>query len=132
MKLLNHYPSHLKSHDRLVNFSVTGKENITPKFKKVKREHPGKYRLVSLTSAPFKIMEKILLETMPRYMEKWRVIVDNNMASLRANNAWQSWWTFTAGLLHWWIIDLCTAFDTVPAFDTALYDILVFKLERCG
>ncbi|GAB0178858.1 mitochondrial enolase superfamily member 1 [Grus japonensis] len=45
------------------------KANVTPNFKKGKKEEPGIYKLVSLTLIPGKMTEQLILETISRHMK---------------------------------------------------------------
>ena len=45
------------------------KANVTPSFKKGKKEDPGNYRPVSLTSIPGKVLEQLILELIIKQVE---------------------------------------------------------------
>ncbi|KFR06297.1 RNA-directed DNA polymerase from mobile element jockey, partial [Opisthocomus hoazin] len=50
------------------------KANVTPIFKKGKKEDPGNYRPLSLTSVPGKVMEQLILEAIIKQVEEKKVI----------------------------------------------------------
>lgn len=72
MLLPSYSPSYLKSHGGQAESLVTGKREPSLPF--LKKEDPGNYRPVSLTSVLEKIMEHILMEAMLRHIQDKEVI----------------------------------------------------------
>jgi len=103
------------------------RHNITPIFRKGKKEDPGNYRSVSLTSVPGKMMEQILFETMLRHMDNKEVIGGKScLASLVS---------FYDGVTA--LVDKEQPTDIVSlglckTFDVVLHEVLISKLKGRG
>ena len=111
------------------------KASVTPTFKKGKKEDPGSYRLVSLTSIPGKVMEQLTLEVIIKQVEEKKVIRSSQHGFTKGKSYLTNLIAFYNGMTRW--VDEGRAVDVVylvfsKAFDTVSHNILLGKLRKCG
>jgi len=111
------------------------KANVTPVFKKGKKEDLGNYRLVSLTSIPGKMMVQLILEIINKQVEEKKVIRNSQHGFTKGKSCLTNLIAFYDGMTGW--VGEGRAMDVVylefsKAFDTVSRNILLGKLRKCG
>ena len=108
---------------------------VVPIFKKGKRDDPGNYRPVSLTSVCGKIMEKIVRKEIVDHSERNEVISDVQHGFVQGKSCQTQLLTVIEEWTKWMEerkpFD-CLYFDYRKAFDSVPHMRLMRKIESCG
>jgi len=99
------------------------KANVTPIFKKGKKEDPGNYRPVSLTSIPGKMIEQLILDLIIKQVEEKKIISSRQHGFTKGKSCLANLTAFYDGMTGWVeegravdvvYLDFSKAFDSLP------------------
>ena len=109
--------------------------NVVPIFKKGKKEEPGNYMPVSLTSIPGKILEQIIKQSLCKHLENHAAITRSQHVFVKNKSCQTNLISFfdrvTSPMDKGNAVDIIFL-DFSKAFGKVPHDILISKVNRCG